>query len=458
MKHSQILIIDDEDLFREDLAVMLRREGYRCHTAENAERGIKTATEIHPDIILSDIAMPDRLGTEIIGDLQAVSPMAAIIMITAFGNLESAIDAFRLGATDYLLKPLSKDELLNKISRLEEHLQLRDEVFRLRAIVRDRQKSDSLFWKSPPMLTVKDYVTRVAEVDSTVLITGESGSGKEVVAREIHRLSSRSKAPFLAINCSAIPDQLLESELFGHKKGAFTGAIESRIGFFEMAKDGTLLLDEIGEMPLNLQTKLLRTLEQKEFYQVGSTQPTTLKARIISSTNRDLSKLVADKIFREDLFYRLNIVEIHVPPLRDRREDIPFLVDFFLHQLCREFGREKTKLSPSALESFTRYDWPGNVRQLRNVLERTLILSPNEELQISDFPKEISGNIGSSADLDSNQFDNLREATLNFEKKFIKNMIQKCGGNREKAAKKMGINPSTLYRKLSEHQQTGQQK
>ncbi|MCB1121510.1 MAG: sigma-54 dependent transcriptional regulator, partial [Verrucomicrobiae bacterium] len=288
MKKSCILVIDDEDIFREDLATILRRAGYTCETAENAVTGIQKAVEHSPDIILSDIAMPDRLGTDILPELQTASPGVAIIMLTAYGDLESALLAFRQGAVDYLLKPITREELLKKIDRLDEQIQLAQEVSRLRKIISAKEDEQRLVGESPSMLSVKHQIERIADVDTPILITGESGTGKEVIAREIHRKSSRKTAPFLAINCGAIPDQLLESELFGHAKGAFTGAAEARMGFFEMAGEGTLLLDEIGDMPLSLQSKLLRALEEKEFFRVGGTQAISLNARIISSTNRNL--------------------------------------------------------------------------------------------------------------------------------------------------------------------------
>jgi DNA-binding NtrC family response regulator len=449
MNSSKILIIDDEEMFREDLAIMLRRAGYHCDTAENAEQGIKAAQEASPDIILSDIVMPDKLGTEILPDLQAASPGVAIIMLTAFGDLESALQAFRLGAVDYLLKPISRDELLKKIGRLDEQLRLTQEVSRLRKIISGSDETQNLIGDSPSMVAVKDQIERVAGVDTLVLITGESGTGKEVVAKELHRMSERSEAPFLAINCGAIPDQLLESELFGHVKGAFTGATAARMGFFELAGEGTLLLDEIGDMPLNLQTKLLRALEEKEFYRVGSTQAIPLKARVVSSTNRILDDMVAAKTFREDLFYRINVFEIKVPPLRERKEDIPKLVDFFIKSLNEDLKRNKKGMSKEAFSSCMNYAWPGNIRQLKNILERAIILSREEWIQLKDLPPEIHGP-GRDGEEFTMDTDDIRQATHAFEKKFIERIIQKCGGNREQAAEKMGINPSTLYRKMKD--------
>lgn len=429
---------------------MLRRDGYECDTAENAKKGLEAAREHLPDIILSDIVMPDRLGTEIIADLQAASPGVAIIMLTAFGDLESALQAFRQGAVDYLLKPVSREELLEKIGRLDKQRRLTQEVTQLRQIVSKRGPDEAIIGESPLMLAVKDQLERIATVNTTLLISGESGVGKEVVARELHQLSDRSEAPFLAINCGAIPDQLLESELFGHVKGAFTGASTERIGFFELAGDGTLLLDEIGDMPLNLQTKLLRALEQREFYRVGSSRASPLKARILSSTNRDLSRMIADKSFREDLYYRLNVIEISVPPLRERREDIPRLADYFLTQLSNDLSRIKLTLSKEALSACMGYDWPGNVRQLKNVLERAVILSQDSWIQVEDLPPETQGKDSINDIVSDIKSDELRVATKQFERQFIESIIRQCDGNREQAAERMNINPSTLYRKLAE--------
>jgi len=449
MKRS-ILIIDDEALFREDLAILLRRAGYDVFTACDAGSGVEESRRLRPDIVLCDLSLPDRSGLEIIGELRTVGPDTAVIMITAFGDMDSALSAFRFGAVDYLLKPVSRDELMRKINGIDQHMKLQEEVSRLRQIINQREKMDPLIGESRSMKSVKEYIRRVAPVDSSVLITGESGTGKEIVAREVHRQSQRSDAPFLALNCGAIPDQLLESELFGHTRGAFTGATDSRKGFFELAGEGTLLLDEIGDMPSSLQAKLLRALEQKEFFPVGSSVALPLCARILSSTNRNLAQLIEQNIFREDLLYRINIIEITVVPLRERLEDIPLLVDFLLQRMSSELRRSAYRVDREVLDAFMRYQWPGNVRQLKNVIERALILGQSDTLKLCDFPPEICGESGASGVGGLFNTNDLREATLGFQKTFIENIIRKCDGNREDAAKCMGINPSTLYRKLSE--------
>ena len=449
MKRS-ILIIDDENLYREDLAVLLRRAGFEVFTACDAKSGLEVSQNKRPDIVLCDLSLPDRSGVDILTELRSVGPDTPVIMITAYGDIDSVLGAFRLGAVDYLLKPVSQDELMRKVGAIDQHLKLQDEVSRLRQIVNQRHKMDALIGESPSLRSVRDLIRRVASADSPVLITGESGTGKEIVAREIHRRSTRSDAPFLALNCGAIPDQLLESELFGHTRGAFTGATDSRKGFFELAGEGTLLLDEIGDMPSNLQAKLLRALEQKEFFRVGSSEAMPLKARILSSTNRDLPQLIEDQSFREDLLYRINIIEINVVPLRERIEDIPLLVDFFLRRLGEEMGRSAYRMSRESMDAFMSYNWPGNVRQLKNAIERALILSRSDTLEPSDFPQEICNKSNTSGTGALFDIENIRIATHRFEIAFIENMIRKCEGNRELAAQHMGINPSTLYRKLSE--------
>ena len=405
MKRS-ILIIDDEDLFREDLAVLLRRAGYEVFTACDAKSGLDVSQNKRPDIVLCDLSLPDRSGVDILSELRSVGPDTPVIMITAYGDMDTALGAFRMGAVDYLLKPVSQDELMRKIGGIDQHLKLQEEVARLRQIINQRQEMNALVGESPSLRTVKDLIRRVASADSPVLITGESGTGKEIVAREIHRRSARSDAPFLALNCGAIPDQLLESELFA--------------------------------------------LEQKEFFRVGSSEAIPLKARILSSTNRNLPQLIEDKSFREDLLYRINIIEINVVPLRERIEDIPLLVDFFLRRLGEEMGRSAYRMSRESMDAFMSYNWPGNVRQLKNAIERALILSQSDTLEPSDFPQEICNKSNISETGALFDIENIRIATQRFERAFIENMIRKCEGNRELAAQHMGINPSTLYRKLSE--------
>ncbi|RMI08678.1 MAG: sigma-54-dependent Fis family transcriptional regulator [Calditrichaeota bacterium] len=441
----RILIIDDEDLFREDLATVLQEAGYECSTAATAEEGVEVATRQLPEVILCDIVMPGKSGIDILEELLSINPECAIIIMTAFGTLDTAIEAFRKGALDYLLKPLVIEDLLNKLKRIREHRQLRQEIQYLRRHVTEDARSLSLVGKSRPMQEVLELVKKVAPTQSTVLITGESGTGKEVVARAIHEFSEQRDRPFVAINCAGLQETLLESELFGHVKGAFTGAVRDKEGLFEVAGKGTVLLDEISEMPLALQSKLLRVLEQREFFRVGGTRPIPMQARIIAATNKDLKALVEAEAFREDLYFRIAVFEIPLPPLRERRSDIPLLVDYFVRKFNEEMKRQYRGASAEAIQAMMAYDWPGNIRELRNVVERAMILCNGEYITPEGLPQQITGlsPIASPAH-------NLKEAVHAFERTFIVQVLQSCGWNKEEAARRLQINPSTLYRKMTE--------
>lgn len=445
MMTVKLLIIDDEELFREDLAILLRQRGYECKTASYAREGLKLAEEFLPDIILSDIVMPKESGIEMLDKINTLHPDISIIMMTAFGTLETAIQAFRKGAIDYILKPLMIDDLLNKIHRISEQKRLLHEIKYLRRKTSEDIKSISVISRSNLMKSVADQIEKVASKKSTVLITGESGTGKELVANAIHELSDRKDEPFIAINCSGFQETLLESELFGYVKGAFTGATTDKKGFFEIAGQGTIFLDEIAEMPFSLQAKLLRVLEQREFYPVGGTKLIPMESRIIAATNKDLRSLIKENRFREDLFYRIAVFEINLPPLRKRMSDLPGLVEYFIHKFNEEMKTKYTGASPEVLQAFMSYNWPGNVRELRNVIERAMILSDGYQIKTDGLPLQmrefIPRNISEM---------NLKEAIHNFEKTFIIQVLKDCNWNKEEAARKLEINPSTLYRKMSE--------
>ena len=327
---AKILIIDDEDLFREDLASLLSVRGYECETASTGEEGSALATEYGPDVVLCDIVMPGKSGIEILGEIMSNSPETCVVMITAYGTLETAVQAFRRGAVDYINKPLLVEDVVQKIERIMNYRRLIQEVKFLRREVSPDVQSLPMVGKSRAMEDVFKLIARVAPTKSTVLISGESGTGKELVARAIHQASNRSEGPFVAINCAGVAEQLLESEFFGHVRGAFTGAVKKKIGFFELADGGTLFLDEISEVSLKLQSKLLRALEEREFIRVGETRPIPFTARIITSTNRNLQQQVEDGLFRKDLWFRIAVFEVHLPLLRERRSDIPLLVDHFV--------------------------------------------------------------------------------------------------------------------------------
>ncbi len=426
---------------------MLSRKGYECRTAATAEKGLKAAAEFFPDVVLSDIVMPGKSGIEILDELLRIHPEASVIIMTAFGTLDTAIEAFRKGAVDYLLKPLVIEDVLNKISRIQEHKRLQQEIRELRREIREAVESLTLVGKSEAMQKVLKLIRKVAPTNSTVLITGESGTGKELVARAIHEFSPAKDAPFIAINCSGFQENLLESELFGHVKGAFTGAVKDKDGFFRVVGDGTIFLDEISEMPLSLQAKLLRVLEEKEFYPVGGTHIIPMEARVIAATNKDLKALVAREGFREDLYYRIAVFEIDLPPLRERRSDIPLLADHFLRKFNREMKRSYRGITPEALNDLMAYHWPGNVRELRNVIERAMILCDGNMISPEGLPAAMISGI---VPVSPTSTQNLREALHAFENVFIRKVLNECNWNKEEAARRMGINSSTLYRKLNE--------
>ncbi|GBD87358.1 transcriptional regulatory protein ZraR [bacterium BMS3Abin03] len=441
----KILIIDDEELFREDLAMLLREKDYDCQTSANAADGLKLVIDFLPDIILSDIVMPDRSGIDILDDIIRIHPDASVIIMTAFGTLETAIQAFRKGAADYILKPLVFEDLLNKINRIWEQKKLIQEIKYLRREITEDINSLPLGSKSNVMQKIIELIKKVAPKNSIVLITGESGTGKELVAKAIHEFSNKKNEPFVAINCSGFQESLLESELFGHVKGAFTGAIIDKEGFFETAGEGTIFLDEISEMPVSLQSKLLRVLEQKEFYPVGGTKILPMKARVIAATNCNLQSHIKSGKFREDLYYRIAVFEIDLPPLRKRFSDIPFLVDFFIHKFNKEMKCHYKGISKDVLQLFMSYDWPGNIRELRNVIERAMILCDGMTITSAGLPAQMKSLTG-----ETNQTQNLKEAVQAFEGSFLKRVLSDCNWNKEEAARRLNINPSTLYRKMAE--------
>ncbi len=440
---AKILIIDDEEMFREDLAILISKKGYYCETAANAEEGLQKVSEFIPDIVLSDIMMPDKNGVDILDDIRHLSPETSVIIMTAFGTLETAIKAFRKGVVDYILKPFVIEDILNKINLITEHKRLVLELNYFRRHIAEEIESFTLVAKSKKMQQVMELIRKVAPGESTVLITGESGTGKELVARAIHETSSKKNNPFVAINCPSFQENLLESELFGHEKGAFTNADKDKQGFFETAGNGTIFLDEISEIPITLQSKLLRVLEQKEFYRVGGTQLRPMNARIIAATNQNLNSLIKQGKFRADLYYRIAVFEIALPPLRDRVSDIPVLVDYFIKKFNSEMKKLCKGVESDVISYLMSYSWPGNIRELRNVIERAIILS-NEDIIKLDSISEREKNLIPSKFLSKN----LKNAVSEFEYAFINRVIEECGNNKEEAARRLQIDASTLYRKL----------
>jgi two-component system response regulator PilR (NtrC family) len=443
-----ILIAEDEDGVRESLAEVLREEGYNVTAVGDGSEAIGTLGDREYDIVLSDLRMPGADGLEVLRRVRELSPQTLVLIMTAHATVETAIEALRRGAQDYLLKPVLFEEVLHKIENLLEFKQLAWENQFLRSQVESRWGFENLIGESAAMRSVMDRVRRVAPTPTTVLITGESGAGKEVVARAIHHYSDRRDSIFLPINCGAIPETLLESQLFGHIRGAFTGAVSNQEGLFQRARGGTIFLDEIGDLPLGLQVKLLRSLETKEILPVGATTPVKVDIRIIAATNRRLEEEVEAGRFRDDLYYRLNVFGIEIPPLRDRREDIPLLVNRFIRMHNTELRKHFKGADSSTLKLFMSLPWKGNVRELDNVIEHSMILGDGEWITIADLPGALR--TGDNAVASVSPSDNLREAVRSYERAHIQSILNRSDNDKRAAADRLGISLSSLYRKLEE--------
>ena len=443
-----ILVVDDDADMREMILDMLRDRGYKVTIAGSGLDALRMLGEEDYAVVLTDLRMKGMQGMELLTEIKRNYPAINVILMTAFGSVETAVEAMKHGASDYLTKPVKKDELVRVIERVVREAALRREVDRLRKEVHKEYSFHQILGKSKPMQAVFDLIKRVADSPTNVLITGESGTGKELVAKAIHFNSDRKDAPFIPVNCAAIPEQLLESELFGHMRGSFTDAKMDKRGLFEEAQKGTLFLDEISELPLMLQAKLLRAIQEKEIRRVGANKPVPVDVRIIAATNLNLGEEVKAKRFRDDLYYRLDVIEIKLPPLRDRREDIPLLVESFLRKCGETRGKVVKGVSESALAMLLDYSWPGNVRELENVIERAVTLSRGEKIAPDDLPPNVQGARG-----DRRVLDEAAEKTLplhELEKEYIKKILEKMGGNKYQAAQTLGIDRKTLYRKLGE--------
>jgi two-component system response regulator PilR (NtrC family) len=441
-----ILIADDEPGVRESLGEVLRDAGYEVQTAADGSAAL-AALESHDfAIIITDLRMPGADGIAVLKRARETSPQTLVLMMTAHGSVDTAVEALRSGATDYILKPVAFDDLLAKVERLLEHRQLVWQAQMLRREVEAQYDFEGLVGQSRGMRELFDLVRKVAPTQSTVLITGESGTGKEVVARAIHHFSQVAQRIFLPVNCAAIPENLLESQLFGHIRGAFTGAVTSQEGLFTRAKGGTIFLDEIGDMPFGLQSKLLRAIETKEVLPVGSTQTIKVDVRIIAASNRDLRQMVDEGKFREDLFYRLNVVHIPLPPLRDRREDIPNLIDYLVRRHNREMKRAYRGVDNATLKLLMSQPWKGNVRELDNVIEHAMILGNGEWITAADLPRTLRENDDTLPAVG----DELRDALRAYERIHIESVLRRAGHDKRKAADLLGLSLSSLYRKLNE--------
>lgn len=445
---NKILIVDDELILRENIAFILRKEGYEVEEAQDGQEAYEKFLKSNFDIVVSDIEMPKMKGIELLEKISQIDSQIIFIFITAYGSLETAIAALRLGASDYILKPIDFDELLLKIKRLLEYKRLILENQNYRRELQKQYSFDNIIGKSEAMQRVFEMIRSVAETNSSVLITGNSGTGKELVSRAIHYNGPRKDKPFVVVNCGAISETLIESELFGHKRGAFTGAIRDKDGFFKTADGGTLFLDEISEMPLQSQVKLLRAIEQKEIIPVGSSTPIPVNVRIISATNKDLLAEVEAGRFRRDLYYRLNVVEIKLPSLAERVEDIPLLVDYFVDKYRKEMNKPIKGVDSNAMKALINYEWHGEVRELENVIERAVIFCKGEYITLADLPNYISNTVINEENM--TEIKNLERALNEFEKKYIQRALMQNNHDKEKTAKMLGISTATLYRRIKE--------
>jgi two-component system response regulator PilR (NtrC family) len=440
-----ILVADDEPGVRESLAEVLRDAGYDVEVAADGNAALAALETRDFAVILTDLRMPGADGLAVLRRAREVSPQTLVLVMTAHGGVDTAVEALRSGATDYILKPVVFDDLLAKVDRLLEHRQLVWQAQMLRREVEAQYDFDGLVGHSGTMREVFALIEKVAPTQSTVLITGESGTGKEVVARAIHRLSHVAQRIFLPVNCAAIPENLLESQLFGHVRGAFTGAVTSQEGLFSRARGGTIFLDEIGDMPFGLQSKLLRAIEAKEVLPVGSTQTVTVDVRIIAATNHDLRQMADEGRFRDDLYYRLNVVNIALPPLREHREDIPSLVEYLVRRHNREMKRAYRGVANATLKVLMSQPWKGNVRELDNVIEHAMILGDGEWINPGDLPRGLRENHDQLPPVG----DELREALRAYERIHIESVLRRTGRDKHKAADLLGLSLSSLYRKLN---------
>lgn len=449
-----ILIADDEPLSLELMSERLRAEGYEVEIVTSGEDAISAAQHKSFNAVLTDLSMPGMSGMDVLAHFNRKYPETMVIVLTGYGSVETAVEAMKRGAYDYIAKPANIDELLLTLKRALELKDLKEENVLLRSQIQEQHRLDRLIGQSVPMQALYRVIKRVAKTDSTVLITGESGTGKELIANAIHFYSDRRDMPFVPINCGAIPEELLESELFGHEKGAFTGALKERRGRFELAHKGTVFLDEIGEMSPKLQVKLLRFLQETKFQRIGGTKTIEVDVRILAATNKDLERAVSEGEFREDLFYRLNVIPIHVAPLREREGDIALLIQHFLRQHCRKKDMPLKRMARAAVESLQAYEWPGNVRELENVMERLIILTDDAEIQVHDLPKRMQ--IQQQVEVRKVELGqdgiNLKETLDELENRLILDALQRSGGVKNKAAKLLGLNRTTLIEKMKKKQ------
>jgi len=463
MPRGSILVVDDEAEIREGLEALLNSESFEVTLAETGEAGLQKLEERPFDLLLLDVSLPDRNGLELLREIHRRDPYLSVILITAFGSIDMARAAFKSGAQDYITKPWSNDELIQQVSMAIEGHRLREENVQLKRALKQRYNFPSIVGKSEKMLAVFDLVTQVAPSRSTVLISGESGTGKELIAKAIHSASTRADKAFIPVNTGSIPVDLLESQLFGHVKGAFTSAVASKKGLFEVADQGTIFFDEISTISPETQAKLLRVIQEREFMRLGGTETIKVDVRILAASNEDLMKLVREGRFREDLYHRLNVISLQLPPLRDRKEDIPLMIERFLQQFCQENGKPPRSFTHSAMRLLMDYDWPGNVRELENVVERAVVLSTQEamdldllpetvrtreivkgvRLQLAEFLPPLPGQVGAHGAAPS-----LFEILEEVERRIIVDMLERTNWNQTEAAERFQVPLSTLNQKI----------
>ncbi|ADI38920.1 acetoacetate metabolism regulatory protein AtoC [Waddlia chondrophila 2032/99] len=457
MSIEKILVIDDEEIIRTFIAETLSREGFEVSTAENGKKGIGQFKDCSYDLVFTDMKMPDLTGIEVLTKIKEVSPQTPVVVITAYGSIENAVEAMRYGAFNYLIKPFSPDTIEAVVEKAKEHQSLitenqylREEVYNKRA-----DTKQGVIAENTEMQQILKDVARIAKSNASVFITGESGTGKEVIAQAIHDQSLRHSRPFIKVNCAAVPEALIESEFFGHEKGAFTGANQKRIGRFELANGGTLLLDEVTEIPLTVQAKLLRAIQEQIFERVGGSKPIKVDVRIIATSNRDIKQAIDNHVLREDLYYRLNVVPIHLPPLKHRSDDILPLAEYFLTRMSKENHKKVKKLTSAAKQKLLSYHWPGNVRELANIIERAVVMENKNEISPEYIFLEPTGDLPAKhqADLEASEEKGLPVglSLRELEKQLIIETLLAHNNNKKKTAEILGISPRTLRNKLNEY-------
>jgi DNA-binding NtrC family response regulator len=447
IQKGSILLVDDDESLCAMLGMSLKDTGYEIQTVMEGKKALSILEKELFDVVVTDLKIDDVSGFDILKKVKSVSSKMEVVMITGQGTIENAVEAMKKGAFDYIIKPVDPDELNLVVQKAVERQKLVAEVNNLRSQVTDQNRLENIVAVSPKMKKVIEMVRRISESSATVLIEGESGTGKEVIARAIHNNSSREKRPFVAINCGAMPENLLESELFGHVKGAFTGASTTKKGLFEEADSGTIFLDEIGETSQTFQVKLLRVLQENEIRRVGDTKDITVDVRVLAASNRDLRKLVNEEEFRKDLYYRLRVIPMYLPPLRARKDDILSLADFFLQRFAGRIGKPKLRISREAQKKMEHYAWPGNVRELENTIERALILARGDELQTQDIQLEDSDITAGS--IDDNEL--VKMTIKELEERHIKMVLEDCAWHLTETARRLGVGYNTLWRRMKEY-------